>query len=107
MAELWQRGKSRFLCLSRAQGGEAAPHRRHPQGGRRISPDARQLSGAGTRQEARQPRVSRPCRARTGRAAGGARSEERRVGKECVSTCRSRWLTKHKKKNKKKSEWHK
>src|SRR3546814_14814316 len=23
--------------------------------------------------------------------AGGARSEERRVGKECVSTCRSRW----------------
>src|SRR3546814_7090880 len=24
-------------------------------------------------------------------APGGARSEERRVGKECVSTCRSRW----------------
>src|SRR3546814_12853804 len=23
--------------------------------------------------------------------AAGARSEERRVGKECVSTCRSRW----------------
>src|SRR3546814_14276319 len=23
------------------------------------------------------------------------RSEERRVGKECVSTCRSRWSTKH------------
>src|SRR3546814_9312720 len=23
----------------------------------------------------------------------GARSEERRVGKECVSTCRSRWST--------------
>src|SRR3546814_14268743 len=23
--------------------------------------------------------------------AGGMRSEERRVGKECVSTCRSRW----------------
>src|SRR3546814_13495879 len=23
--------------------------------------------------------------------AGGLRSEERRVGKECVSTCRSRW----------------
>src|SRR3546814_19838508 len=27
-----------------------------------------------------------------------ARSEERRVGKECVSTCRSRWSTYHKKK---------
>src|SRR3546814_9639630 len=27
--------------------------------------------------------------------AGGARSEERRVGKECVSTCRSRWSPYH------------
>src|SRR3546814_13368243 len=27
------------------------------------------------------------------------RSEERRVGKECVSTCRSRWAQYHKKKN--------
>src|SRR3546814_2414913 len=26
---------------------------------------------------------------------GGARSEERRVGKECVSTCRSRWSSYH------------
>src|SRR3546814_14672088 len=28
----------------------------------------------------------------------GARSEERRVGKECVSTCRSRWSPSHYKK---------
>src|SRR3546814_19450583 len=28
----------------------------------------------------------------------GARSEERRVGKECVSTCRSRWSPYHSKK---------
>src|SRR3546814_16630758 len=28
------------------------------------------------------------------------RSEERRVGKECVSTCRSRWSPYHKKKQK-------
>src|SRR3546814_11961526 len=28
-----------------------------------------------------------------------ARSEERRVGKECVSTCRSRWSPYHQKKN--------
>src|SRR3546814_17625323 len=27
------------------------------------------------------------------------RSEERRVGKECVSTCRSRWSPNHSKKN--------
>src|SRR3546814_15147952 len=30
----------------------------------------------------------------------GARSEERRVGKECVSTCRSRWSRFHEKKKK-------
>src|SRR3546814_5044041 len=30
----------------------------------------------------------------------GLRSEERRVGKECVRTCRSRWSPYHKKKNK-------
>src|SRR3546814_12466734 len=34
-------------------------------------------------------------------ASGVLRSEERRVGKECVSTCRSRWSQYHlKKKNK-------
>src|SRR3546814_18524961 len=30
---------------------------------------------------------------------GETRSEERRVGKECVSTCRSRWSPYHSKKN--------
>src|SRR3546814_11302234 len=30
----------------------------------------------------------------------GPRSEERRVGKECVSTCRSRWSPNHEKKKK-------
>src|SRR3546814_18414275 len=30
----------------------------------------------------------------------GNRSEERRVGKECVSTCRSRWSPSHSKKKK-------
>src|SRR3546814_7917078 len=29
------------------------------------------------------------------RRIGGARSEERRVGQECVSPCRSRWLPYH------------
>src|SRR3546814_17150013 len=33
----------------------------------------------------------------------GVRSEERRVGKECVSTCRSRWSPYHSKKKKKTS----
>src|SRR3546814_20712876 len=31
-------------------------------------------------------------------AGGGTRSAERRVGRECVSTCRSRWARVHKKK---------
>src|SRR3546814_16177351 len=35
------------------------------------------------------PQIFRPRRARVGPAA--LRSEERRVGKECVSTCKSRW----------------
>src|SRR3546814_18202646 len=39
--------------------------------------------------------VERPAQA-------SARSEERRVGKECVSTCRSRWSPYHKKQKKKK-----
>src|SRR3546814_11234721 len=34
-------------------------------------------------------------------AARIGRSEERRVGKECVSTCRSRWSPYHEKKKKK------
>src|SRR3546814_20525307 len=33
--------------------------------------------------------------ASTARDAEGRRSEERRVGKECVSTCRSRWSPYH------------
>src|SRR3546814_18672571 len=33
-----------------------------------------------------------------------ARSEERRVGKECVSTCRSRWSPYHSKKKRKKHQ---
>src|SRR3546814_19193718 len=34
-----------------------------------------------------------------GRPVRGERSEERRVGKECVSTCRSRWSPYHYKTN--------
>src|SRR3546814_19240606 len=36
-------------------------------------------------------------------AAGAHRSEERRVGTECVSTCSSRWSPYHSKKQKKKT----
>src|SRR3546814_2988813 len=36
-----------------------------------------------------------PSGAVTTQSPGRARSEERRVGKECVSTCRSRWSPYH------------
>src|SRR3546814_14746163 len=39
-------------------------------------------------------------RNRVGHQRGMARSEERRVGNECVSTCRSRWSPFHSKTNK-------
>src|SRR3546814_13113235 len=38
------------------------------------------------------------------RGVPGHRSEERRVGKECVSTCRSRWSPYHEKKKKDQKE---
>src|SRR3546814_11434234 len=52
--------------------------------------------------------ISGACDAIHARTAAGSvrsnlsrgRSEERRVGKECVSTCRSRWSPHHKNKNK-------
>src|SRR3546814_17064136 len=37
---------------------------------------------------------------RQAQSAAGDRTEERRVGKECVSTCRSRWSPYHYKKKK-------
>src|SRR3546814_15578260 len=90
MAELWQRGKPGFLRVSRAEGGEAAPYRRRAQGGRRIFADARQLSGAGRRQEARQSRASCPCRARGGCAGGGAVGDIRAAAQPCRGDGRRR-----------------
>src|SRR3546814_18247191 len=40
-------------------------------------------------------RLVEGSRIRVGPSAAGYRSEERRVGKECVSTCRSRWSPYH------------
>src|SRR3546814_16627726 len=47
-----------------------------------VQPPARELAAAG---------VDREAPAGADMAIGDERSEERRVGKECVSTCRSRW----------------
>src|SRR3546814_1429776 len=40
-------------------------------------------------------RQERPCLHDRDRGSEGRRTEERRVGKECVSTCRSRWSSFH------------
>src|SRR3546814_13177704 len=79
----------------------------------------RQVSGPAFRPAHGEPGPqAQDCRARKGQAVGGdderpvihvyptpapvfaVRSEERRVGKECVRTCRSRWSSYHYKKNK-------
>src|SRR3546814_13924764 len=64
----------------------------------------RRRSGGGAARPGSQPGL-RGAAADPGVDPGGGarhavgRSEERRVGKECVSTCRSRWSPSHSKKN--------
>src|SRR3546814_1050345 len=48
-----------------------------------------------TIRDVRKPRAKKDLRLFTGRITEVTRSEERRVGKECVSTCRSRWSPYH------------
>src|SRR3546814_21033133 len=63
-----------------------------------ASRDLNSISGVGCATFLKQParNIWQPCRPN----GLSAKSEERRVGKECVSTCRSRWspyhYTKHK-----------
>src|SRR3546814_12981706 len=54
-----------------------------------------QRAGQGARHHEPLPDMAPCCRERSTR-----RSEERRVGKECVSTCSFRWSPYHSKKNK-------
>src|SRR3546814_15156840 len=73
-----------------------------------VEPPTSRLSGVRSNHLSYRPPLSHPIRqkpfglARPARAplpAREDRSEERRVGKECVSTCRSRWSPYHYKKN--------
>src|SRR3546814_16395550 len=52
-----------------------------------------------TKSEVNEPKAKRLRNCPPSSSISG-RSEERRVGKECVSPCRSRWWTYHAKKNK-------
>ena len=64
--------------------GEAPPQERVPRDG-----VAEAAARARARQQLAQPHVAQR------QEQGGVRSEERRVGKECHTTCRSRWSPYH------------
>src|SRR3546814_11530034 len=79
-----------------AQHGAVEPRRRVHRGGRnrdRLRPAATALCRAVLGRLAGHRVAQAPPRG-AGKVAG-RRSEERRVGKECVSTCRSRWSPSH------------
>src|SRR3546814_11826217 len=61
---------------------------------------SRQCSGAAQYFASRSSLCRGAGDSRQGRGLSRRRSEERRVGKECVSTCRSRWSPYHSKKKK-------
>src|SRR3546814_11611141 len=86
--------------------GDPGARRHQPRRGSHGLPLAAQRRDAGARGSRAAPdlqcwRAAEPRRGELGR--GGVRSEERRVGKECVSTCRSRWSPYHLKKKKDKT----
>src|SRR3546814_6609494 len=69
------------------------PVQRHA---RRRLEEERQLLGVALSREVDVPcRIAAVARRHAGDDFDGVRSEERRVGKECVSTCRSRWSPYH------------
>src|SRR3546814_13363849 len=89
--------------------------RRPPRGGTGTKCGTASTSARRPRQARPRTRTATPARAtcstrrgsRRNESRGGKgfcdRSEERRVGKECVSTCRSRWWPYH---SKEKSKYH-
>src|SRR3546814_13344162 len=62
-----------------------------------LQPRLDRLGGAfpSARRPSRNGRLKLPCRNARGTPDPRPRSEERRVGNECVSTCRSRWSPTH------------
>src|SRR3546814_11684016 len=90
------------LCRVLARGRSAsAPADRNPLPGHRDRPCDR-LPPDCANQPLFCPVDSATC---ARRKSSVERSEERRVGKECVSTCRSRWSPYHKKKTPKKIQY--
>src|SRR3546814_19245267 len=74
-----------------------------PESHTKKAPRVRSRWGAlcNERERARRPGIAQSYRALTSSGSYPGRSEERRVGKECVSPCRYRWSPHHKKTHKK------
>src|SRR3546814_18059856 len=92
------RPAARGAGADRAGDRPAVDHPRRGRPDQGDDPIGRPGGSDGGDGNAARPPVARPAR----RADALGRSEERRVGKECVSTCRSRWSPYHYKKKKKK-----
>src|SRR3546814_8873659 len=75
------------VCSSDLQAGDAGGGRWHQEGDDEADHDQADHHMAGIRADTREDRQCDPF--------VEPRSEERRVGKECVSTCRSRWSPSH------------
>src|SRR3546814_14999765 len=86
--------------------GEKIPLQVTAEVGERQDGDGGRVQGLRRRRRAvlRRPQASPVLEHRPQRELRVARSEERRVGKECVSTCRSRWSPYHSKKQNKEDE---
>src|SRR3546814_11591403 len=65
----------------------------------RKAPDRQRIVGAGIGVGEQRRDVAVATHAQPGERKMRDRSEERRVGKECVSTCRTRWSPYHLQKN--------
>src|SRR3546814_19640356 len=87
----------RLGVLTDARDGEAEGGAQQHQGGRHEDVQARELDLAGADLLAEVFR--RPADQQPADEDGDHRTEERRVGKEWVSPCRSRWSPYHSKKN--------
>src|SRR3546814_1582037 len=80
---------------------DLAKARRFAAGGHRRPPLSKVLTMAKgqkkSNRETRKPKAEEPKKPNASNPStkAGVRSEERRVGKECVSTCRSRWSPYH------------
>src|SRR3546814_11064661 len=89
-----------FQLAGDQAGGERRRVKRHFQIGGEVGNGADMVLVAMGQDDADQILAPRLDKLEVGKnEVDAGRSEERRVGKECVSTCRSRWSAYHSKKN--------